>query len=122
MGHPLYSSCSKGSGWTDPSSAGIISPIERDKIDAGRSPRLIRSGDLPRADLLCWSSQVSCGRCKELGTVGWVSGPGSILALSVCDVVDSATGTGLSSGTSVFPWCDSTSDVSICHRCHDLSQ
>jgi hypothetical protein len=48
--HPVYSSCSKGSGWADPSSAGFMSPIERDKIDAGRSPHFIKRADLPRAD------------------------------------------------------------------------
>ena len=119
MGHPVYSSRSKGSGWTDPSSEGFVSPIERDKIDAGRSPHFKRRGGLPRADLLHsrMSSQFSFGRCKELGTIAWVrpsfvvSGPGSILGLSVWDVVGSATGTGLSSGTSVFPLCHSISDV-----------
>ena len=97
MGHPVYSSCSKGSGWTDPSSASFISAIERDKIDVGRSPHFIRRRDVPWTDLLLMLSQVSFGRRKELGTVAWVrptsvvSGLGSTVDLSVWDVVESAT-------------------------------
>ena len=82
MEHPVYSSCSKGSGWTDPSSAGFVSPIERDKIDAGRSPHFISRGGPPQGGFTTYVCRL---RSLLVDVRNWVLWRGSGHPLSSVD-------------------------------------
>jgi hypothetical protein len=63
VGHSVYSFYSKESGSADPSSAGFTPAIEKDRIDACRSPHFKRRRDHTQGRFAAVSSQTSLWPC-----------------------------------------------------------